>query len=338
MPPRSRSTGMSPLDLESIPLAPIVLLKGTEDYFVDRVTEHLSGLARDLDPEVEITRVEAGAYESRMIDTWLSPSLFDERRHLVVDGVEAATDAFITDLLAHVEGLGPTLEDVSIVLRHGGGVRGKKLLDRIAKAGFPVVACDPIKRDADKLAFVTTFVKGARRAITREAAQALVDATGSDLRELAAACQQLCDDAVGRITPEIVERYYGGRVEVTGFRVADAALSGNGAHAVTLARHALATGVAPVPLVAVLGMKLRTLAGVSAMRSRGLTAGDLKIAPWQLDRARRDLQGWTPEGLARAITAVADADAAVKGESRDPEFAVERAVLAIAAARGGASR
>jgi DNA polymerase-3 subunit delta len=53
-----------------------------------------------------------------------------------------------------------------------------------------------------------------------------------------------------------------------------------------------------------------------------------------VDRALRELRGWTPEGLAAAISAVAQADADVKGEGRDPHYAVERAVLAIAAASG----
>jgi DNA polymerase-3 subunit delta len=56
------------------------------------------------------------------------------------------------------------------------------------------------------------------------------------------------------------------------------------------------------------------------------------MAPWQLDRARKDLLHWSPEGLADAITAVAQADAEVKGAGRDPHFAVERAVLRIAGA------
>ena len=47
-----------------------------------------------------------------------------------------------------------------------------------------------------------------------------------------------------------------------------------------------------------------------------------------------DLRRWTPEGLASAISAVAQADAEVKGEGRDPRFAVERAVLRVAGAVG----
>src|SRR5665648_814229 len=103
--------------------------------------------------------------------------------------------------------------------------------------------------------------------------------------------------------------------------------------AVALLRHALATGSDPVPLVAALAIKLRTLAKVGAARGQGLDpVRDLGLASWQVDRARRELRAWTPESLAGAICAVAQADAEVKGASRDPVFAVERAVLRIAEA------
>ena len=55
--------------------------------------------------------------------------------------------------------------------------------------------------------------------------------------------------------------------------------------------------------------------------------------PWQIDKARRQLGHWTADGLGRAIQAVAAADVEVKGGGRDPVFAVERAILAITAAR-----
>src|SRR5690606_31391203 len=158
---------------------------------------------------------------------------------------------------------------------------------------------------------------------------------GTDLRELAAACQQLASDTTGTISVDVVARYYGGRVEATGFRVADAAAVGKAGEAVALLRHALATGSDPVPLLAALAAKLRTLVKVGAARGQGLDpVRDLGLASWQVDRARRELAGWTPESLAAAIAAVAQADAEVKGAGRDPVFAVERAVLAVARAAG----
>ena len=49
-----------------------------------------------------------------------------------------------------------------------------------------------------------------------------------------------------------------------------------------------------------------------------------------MDRARRDLQGWTDEGLGRAIETLAATDAQVKGGGRDPVYALERMVERIA--------
>ena len=62
-------------------------------------------------------------------------------------------------------------------------------------------------------------------------------------------------------------------------------------------------------------------------------ARELGMAPWQVNKARRALSGWTAEGLARSLQAVAAADFEVKGGGRDPVFAVERAVLTVCRAR-----
>ena len=198
------------------------------------------------------------------------------------------------------------------------------------------MACDAITSDADKSAFVTAELRRAGRRADAQAVRALVDAVGSDLRELAASCAQLVADTTGLIGAEAVERYYGGRIEATGFRVADAAVAGQAGQAVALLRHALATGVDPVPMVAALAAKLRDAReGRRGARHAGRCAlRDLGLAPWQVDRAMSDLRRWTPEGLASAIAAVAQADAEVKGEGRDPQFAVERAVLRVAGAVG----
>src|SRR5690606_20165196 len=146
-----------------------------------------------------------------------------------------------------------------------------------------------------------------------DAVRALVDAIGPDLAELASSCQQLIRDVNGPVELEAVQRYYGSRVNATGFAVADAAIAGKVGEALALARHALEGGTDPVPLVAALAMKLRTLAKVGAARGRNLDpARDLGLAPWQVDRARRELRLWRADTVAEAIAAVARADAEIK--------------------------
>ncbi|WP_324651231.1 DNA polymerase III subunit delta [Georgenia sp. H159] len=330
MPPKTRRSAPTGLSWDEAPLAPVVLVRGAEGVLADRAVARIVEQARQADAGTEVTRLDAAGYDNGRLQMLASPSLFGEARCIVVTGVESCTDALIDDTIAYLRA---PAEDVWLVLQHGGGVRGKRLLDAVTKAGHPVVACEPLKRDADKSGFVAAEFRRAHRQVDQDAVQALVQAVGSDLRELAAACSQLVADTTGRVTADVVERYHGGRVEATGFKVADAAISGNAGQAVTLLRHAVETGASPVVLVAALAVKLRTMAKVEAMAGRG-GAGALGLAPWQVDHARRELAGWGPEGLARAITAVAAADAEVKGLSRDPVFAVERAVLRIVASRG----
>jgi DNA polymerase-3 subunit delta len=125
-------------------------------------------------------------------------------------------------------------------------------------------------------------------------------------------------------------------VEATAFKVADAAMAGNGPVALSTLRHALATGADPVPLVAALAAKLRTVAKVAGAKgSSAQIAKQLGMQPWLVEQAQRDVRRWTPEGLARSIQVTAEADAQVKGLSRDPVYAVEHAVTVIAAAARG---
>ncbi|MCV2393948.1 DNA polymerase III subunit delta [Actinotalea sp. M2MS4P-6] len=312
--------------------APVVLVSGPEGLLGERAVDRVIALAREADPEVEVTRLEAAGYESGQLAVATSPSLFGEARVVVLAGLESGTDAAFADVRAYLEA---PEADAVLLLVHAGGNRGKPVLDAVRAAGATQVVCAPVKRDADKVAFVSAELSRGRRRAEPAAVHALVEACGADLRELAAACQQLLADTTGLISADVVGRYYGGRVEATGFRVADAAVEGNAGEAVAMLRHALATGTDPVPLVAALAARLRTLAKVAAARGRGLTAQDLGMAPWQLDRARRELVGWRPETLAAAITAVAQADAEVKGAGRDPVFAVERAVLRVSQAAQG---
>jgi DNA polymerase-3 subunit delta len=325
---RTRTAASSTATWRDVTPASVVLVGGPEDYFGARAMDRIRGQVREAAPDVEITRLNAGSYAAGALALNVSPSLFGERKLIEIDGLEAMNDAFLADALKYVA---DPEADAVLVLRHGGGVRGKKLLDAIKAAGWPVVDCQPLKKDAEKIAFVTAEFKAASRRIEPDAVHALVNAVGAQLAELAAACVQLIADATTAVDAAMVDKYYGGRVEATAFKVADAAMAGNGPLALSTLRHALATGADPVPIVAALASKLRSLAKVAgAQGSSAQIAKQLGMQPWLVEHAQRDVRRWTPEGLARSIQVTAEADAQVKGESRDPVYAVEHAVTVIA--------
>ncbi|MDQ2755555.1 MAG: DNA polymerase III subunit delta [Actinomycetota bacterium] len=317
-----------------MPLPTLLLVSGPEEVLADRAVTFVIHELRDTLPEVEVIRLAASTYEGGQLMLHTSPSLFGGAKAVVIEGFEETTDELQTDLLAY---LAAPADDVTLVVTHRSGNRGKKVLDALRKQGARVFEAAAVKTDRDKAEFVNDEFRRAGRKVTPDAVQALVQAIGKDLRELASACSQLVADTEGLVDESVVETYHGGKVEASGFKVADAAVGGDRGEALALLRHAIATGVDPVPIVAVLASQLRQLVRVGSA-GRGSSANlarELGMAPWQVDRARRSLQGWDGPGLGRAIQAVATADLEVKGGGRDPVYAVERAVLAITAARGG---
>ncbi|MFG6401546.1 DNA polymerase III subunit delta [Microbacterium sp. P04] len=311
--------------------APIVLISGPEEVCAERAIAGLRDYLRAEDPSLEIADVRADDYTAGTLLTVSSPSLFGEPRLVRIAGVEKASDTFLAEAISY---LAQPQEGATVVLRHtGASVRGKKLLDavRAGQGGGIEIACAAVKRDSDRYDFAAGEFSTARKRIAPSALRTLVSAFADDLTELGAACQQLISDVPGDIDDRIVERYYGGRVETSAFAVADTAIAGRYGDALLALRHALASGADPVPLVAAVAMKLRTMARVAGNREpSSALAARLGMKDWQVDRARRDLMGWSQTTLGMAIHATARADSEVKGASRDPVFALERMITVIA--------
>nr|WP_246397078.1 DNA polymerase III subunit delta [Leifsonia aquatica] len=309
------------------------MVSGTEGFLADRAIRALRDALKAEDPSLEISDISAADYAPGELITLASPSLFGEPRLIRVDAVEKCTDAFLTETLEY---LATPADGTVVVLRHGGGVRGKKLLDaiRAGSGGGIEIVCTELKKDAEKYEFAQAEFASAGRKVTAGALRAITSAFSDDLAEMAAACQQLISDAAEQITEATVDKYYGGRVETNAFQVADAAIAGRHGEALITMRHALASGADPVPMVAAFASKIRTMAKVSGARGgSGQLAQQFGLAPWQVDRAKRDLQGWTEDGLGRCIEVLAETDANVKGGGRDPVFALER-MIRIVSGRG----
>ncbi len=308
--------------------AQLTLVVGDEPVLVARALEDtLSALAG------EVVAVDPDTLASTDLSVLLSPSLFGDRQVVVIQRVHdvAADDA--KRLLALLADLP---DEVSVVVVHGGGQKGRALLKPLTELAGRRIDLPKITKYRERLDFVQGEISRRGGTTTEAAARALLDGVGSDLSALSMACAQLIADTGGTVTVDAVMRYHAIPAEVTGFAVADAAVDGDVAAALSQLRWALTTGVAPVLVTSALASGVRQIARVA---SAGRTARAAEIArelglpPWKVERAQRQSRGWRPEGIATALAAIAQADAAVKGAGVDPAYALERAVLTIAAAR-----
>ena len=310
----------------------LVLIQGAESLLADRAISQIIAATKS----AQVTSFSADELEVGAITDSLAPSLFSDSRVVVIKDIQDLVAECSDEIANYLENLDETL---TLVLWHKGGVKGKGLVDKIKKANPELIAAEAIKKESEKSEFVRSEFKRLSRKVSTEAVQALIDALGTDLRELSAACSQLASDvALQKVIDENdVSDYQQGRVESTGFDVADAALDGKTAIALINLRNALATGTDPVLIVSALASSLRTLAKVSGA-SNGVKsfelASTLALPPWQIDKARRQLTGWSEKGLIKAVVAIASADADIKGAAADPVYALERAIMTVCSARG----
>ena len=240
----------------------LVLVQGAEGLLADRAISKIITSK----PGAQVITLSADEIESGVITDNLAPSLFSDARVVVIKEIQDLTSDCSDEVGDYLENQD---ENLTLILWHKGGVKGKALVDKIKKTKAEVIVVEVIKKDSEKSDFIRSEFKRLERKVSTEAVSALIDSLGSDLQELSAACSQLASDVVFSkiIDEDDVRAYQQGRVESTGFDVADAALDGKTAIALINLRNALATGTDPVLIVSALASSLRTLAKVSGQSS-----------------------------------------------------------------------
>ena len=325
------------------PAPRITLAIGGEQVLVDRAIERAIRSVRAEHPgEPAGMRVDVAASDptaAATIREAMSPTLFGDVTVLVVTGIDGATlevDAALREFAA----TGPV--DCYLVATHPGGVKGKNLLDALRAAGAVQVDCPVLKRGRATTDFLEGELRHHRRSMAPGALTTLIDAVGQDLGLLTAAVEQLIVDVdEDPITLEHVEALYSGVAEVSGFAIADAVWDRRSADALRSLRWAMSGSDAiGVPTVVALATGLRSIvrvAGLGPRASEQEVARDASVPPWKVKALRRQWSAWSGDQrrLARAVVALADADAAVKGgvaargslDTQQKLMALERLVI-----------
>jgi hypothetical protein len=174
--------------------------------------------------DVPVSRLRAGEVGVYELAELLSPSLFADERVVVLEAAgEAGKEA--AELIANAAADIPSGTELVVV--HSGGGRAKSLADQLRALGAQVYPCARITKAGERFDFVRKEFRSLKVKSDDDTVSALLDAVGSDIRELASACSQLVADTGGRVDVAAVRRYHGGRAEVKGFDIADKAVAGD---------------------------------------------------------------------------------------------------------------
>jgi DNA polymerase-3 subunit delta len=310
------------------------LVLGDEDLLVDRAIADVLRVARKQagTHDVPVDRMRAGEVSTNELAELLSPSLFADERVVVL---EAAAEAGKDAVALIAEAAADLQPGTVLVIVHSGAGRAKALADQLKSLGAEVHPCEKIKvggrADFVRREFRTLKVKVGDDTVT-----AVLDAVGSDIRELAAACSQLVADTGGNVDAASVRRYHGGKAEVKGFDIADMAVAGDVSGAAEALRWAMIGGEPHVVLADALAEAVHAIARVGPLSGDPYRlAGELGMPPWRVQKAQKQSRRWSRDSVAEAMRLVAALNADVKGAAADPDYALESAVRRVAELAGG---
>jgi DNA polymerase-3 subunit delta len=310
---------------------------GEEELLRARAVSAVRAAIRARHPDAEEHELPAGGLALATLADALTPSLFGGHRLVVVVGVQEAAAALADALVGYAHQPDP---DLTLVVVHAGGKRNEALLKSFKAAGAAVDECPKITSAGERMQFVRNEVRRLGGRITPDAATALLEAVGNDLRQLSSAAGQLVSDFGGDIDIDAVTRFHRGQAEVSGFTVAERVLVGDTAGSVEMLRWALQRGVAHVLIADALADGVRTAARVASLSTTnvGDLARTLKLPPWKVKKAQAQARGWTIDALQQAIGVAAELNADVKGVAASADYALERAVRRIVAIRAESAR
>ncbi|MFI5782124.1 DNA polymerase III subunit delta [Nocardia sp. NPDC051570] len=311
--------------------APVHLVLGEEELLVERAIASIVAQARSGAPDPDslpVDRLRAGDATTPELAELLSPSLFAEDRVIVLESAaEAGKDA----VAVITEAVTDPPEGVVLIILHSGGGRAKALVPALQKVGAVVHDCAKLTKAGERIEFVRNEFRAAGLRVGGEVVQAMIEAIGSELRELAAACSQLAADTGGKIDVAAVRRYYSGKAEVSGFDVAELAVSGDRPGAMEALRWATDRGVPAVLLADALADSVHTIARVGSA-GRGdpfKLASQLGMPPWKVKKAQGQARGWTAATIGTALQVVAGLNSDVKGGAANADYALEHALSRI---------
>lgn len=258
--------------------------------------------------------VDARAWQGGETSDLSTPSLWGERRALLVSGCQGLPEAGLRELRAYLESPSP---DALCVLTLVSKARSSPPLAKAVQQAGGLSKQIAMKRQ-DLPKWVLDRARFHRVTLTPPGATALVGAVGEATAVLDQSVAQLGTAYPGReVGPEEVRRQFQGLGESRVWDLCDQAFSGQRGPALRTLRALLASGEDPLLILGGIASRLRDLIRVASLpprmsQSEVAAAANLRF-DWQARRYREQASRTGLGGLIRLHALVVDSDRALKG-------------------------
>ncbi|HEY3214651.1 MAG TPA: DNA polymerase III subunit delta [Actinomycetota bacterium] len=304
--------------------SPVSLLWGEDEFLLREAALELLG---DLQP----VEVDGGLWQGGETADLATPSLFGERRALLVSNARALPDEGVRELARYLEAPDPGAPLVLVAVV-GDRAKAPAALVKLVKGVGAVTEVKMQRKELPGWLLKRATAKGLD--LAPDGAAALVDTLGEDPGALERALEQLATAFSGeRITREIVARQFRGLGEQHVWDLCDRAFSRDLPGAMRSLRTLLEAGEAGLMLLGAITSRLRDLIRVASLPERLAPADAARQAglrfDWQVRRYRQQAKRFSAEDLAGLHERIAWADRALKSGATD-DVVLPMLVAAIA--------
>jgi DNA polymerase III subunit delta len=282
------------------------------------------------------TEVDASDWRRGETSDLATPSLWGERRALLVTQCQSLPEEGVRELKAYVEAPSP---DALCVLTLVSRAKNPPPLAKALQSAGGLVRHVAVKRQ-DLPRWVLERARARSLQLSSPGATALIGTVGEDPAALDQSVEQLATAFSGtEVGPQQVRAQFQGLGEQRVWDLCDRALSGRLAEALVVLRSLLDQKEDPLLILGGVAARVRDLLRVQHLPERMPSADAAKAAglrfDWQVRRYREQARRFAPEGLTDLHARVVEADRALKGGA--PGDVVLGALVAVMAGKSEAT-
>jgi DNA polymerase III subunit delta len=303
----------------------VALFWGDDEFLL-----RLAALALLDERGLHATEVDASEWRGGETSDLATPSLWGERRALLVTKCQELPDEGARELRAYVEAPSP---DALCVLTLVSRAKNPPPLAKVVQSAGGLVRHVAVKRqDLPRWVLERARIRGLE--LAGPGAAMLIGAVGEDTATLDQAVEQLATAFPGAaVGPEQVRAQFRGLGEQRVWDLCDRALTGRLPEALVVLRSLLDQREDPLLILGGVASRVRDLLRVQGLPDRMSSADAARAAglrfDWQVRRYREQARRFAPEGLAALHGRVVEADRALKGGA--PPDVVLTALVAVMA-------
>jgi len=306
------------------PAAPVYLLWGEDSFLLREAAFEILGDVRPIE-------VDGGEWRGGETGDLATPSLFGERRALLVNDAKSLPAAGVSELKAYVTAPDPEAP-LLLVARVGERAKAPAALVKIVDGIGSVVEVKVQRKELP--GWLARRATAKSLALAPDGANALIETLGEEPSALEQALDQLASAFPGeRITAAVVSKQFRGLGDQHTWDLCDKAFGRDLPGAMRSLRTLLEGGGEGLPILGGIASRLRDLLRVRALPDRVPSAEVARAAglrfEWQARRYREQARRFSLEELAAIHDRVVWADRALKSGVSD-EMVLPLVIVAIA--------